>query len=131
MALMSPPIAVADATAVRFDFSRYRDTVNVQVRFYSDAAGETELSPLGTGSRDLAITNTSTAFAGAFANPEVTQTFDSDVVSLAAVADGLWTEVDLGGGMNNITVTAAVDVSPGTAVTYRIIVDAPGSSAFA
>lgn len=133
MALMSPPILVAASTAVFFDFAQYRLTVNAQVRFYTDAAGETELTPRGTGSRDITATNTSTAHQGAFSFPEATQTFNSDIDNgtIAAAVDGRWYELDLGGGMQNVTLTAAPNVTPVTAVTYRIVVDAPGDSALA
>lgn len=130
MALMSPPIAVADATPVNFDFSQYRASVNVQTRFYSDAAGLVEVTP-GTGSRDISATNVSTAYEGDFSDPgTVIEDFVSaiDGGAIAGAVDGRWYELTLGGGLDNVTLTAAANTTPGTAVTYRVFVDAPGSS---
>jgi hypothetical protein len=133
MALMSPPIAVADATPVLFSFSGYRTSCNVQVRFYTDADGIVSLSPLGTGSRALAFTNTSSAFEGAFADPGTEETFNSNIngSAVAAAVDGTWYKVDLLAGLQNLTIASAANVTPGTAVTYRIIVDVQGSSGLA
>ena len=134
MALMSPPILVAASTAVEFAFSQRQASVNAQVRFYTDAAGLVELSPLGTGSRDFTATNTSSAFQGQFSDPGTElRNFASNIDggTLAAAADGKWYEIDLGSGMGNVTLVAAPNVTPGTATTYRIIVDAAGSSALA
>lgn len=131
MAMMSGPIAVASATAYKFTFSGYQTSVNVQMKFYTDAAGETALAPLGTGSRDITATTTTSAFQGSFRNPEpATQTFTSNINggSISAAVDGRWYELALGSGMQNVTLAAAANVTPGTAVSYRIIVDASGSS---
>lgn len=130
MALMSPPILVAAATAVTFSFSGYRSNVNVQVRFYTDAEGLVPLA-IGTGSRDLTATNTSSAFQGSIVSPGTEETFVSNIDggTLTAAVDGTWYELGLGGSMQNITLAAAANVNPGTAVSYRIFVDSPGSSA--
>ena len=133
MALLSPPILEAASTAVRFDFSQYRLAVNVQVRYYTDAAGTVEVTPLETGSRNITATNTSTGYEGLFRSPGVPQTFNSNINNgtIAAAADGRWYELSLGGGLQNVTLVAAPNVPPGGAVSYRIIVDAPGDSALA
>lgn len=133
MALMSPPIANADATAVTFTFAQYRTSVNVQVRFYTDAAGTAEMGTRGTGTRDVTATNTSTAYEGNFANPGTTQPFVSDIDNgtIAAMVSEEWNEISLGGGMQNVTLVATVDVDAPGSVVYRIIVDAAGSSALA
>lgn len=133
MALMSPPILVAAATAVKFSFLQYQRSVNVQTRFYTDAAGLVPLA-IGTGARDITATNTASAYEGQFADPGTTESsFVSSIDggAISAAVDGRWYELGLGGGMQNVTLTAAVNVSPGTAVSYRIFVDAPGSSALA
>lgn len=128
--MMSAPIAVASATAYKFSFAGYQASVNVQVKFYTDAAGTTPLAPLGTGSRDITATNTSTAFEGQFRNPTPTQTFDStiDDGTITGAVDGRWYEIPLGSGMQNVTLVAVANVTPGTAVSYRLIVDTQGSS---
>ena len=134
MALMSPPILVADATAVAFSFAQRVASVNVQVRFFTDAAGLVSLSPVGTGSRDVVATNVASAFQGPFSFPETTLSgFVSaiDGGSLSAMKDGTWYELGLGSGMGNVIIAAASNVTPGGAVTYRIIVDTAGSSALA
>lgn len=134
MALMSPPILVAASTAVKFTFSQRQLSANVQVRFFTDVDGLISLSPLGTGSRDITATNTSTAFQGLFSTPGTTlenliSNIDDGV--LTAAADGMWHEILLGSGMGNITLVAVANVTPITAVTYRLIVDAAGSSQLA
>lgn len=132
MALMSDPIAVADATPTTFKFSNFRSSVNVQVRFYTDADGRVELTPRGTGSRDIVATNTSAAYSGGPIRPtEVIREFVSDINngSLTAAADGKWYELTLGGGMGQVTLTSAPSTTPGTAVTYRVFADAEGQSA--
>jgi hypothetical protein len=134
MALMSPPILVAASTAIKFSFSQRQASVNAQVRFYTDAAGLVELAPLGTGSRAVTATNTATAFEGLFSSPGATlSNFDNDINggTITAAVDGRWYEIALGSGMGNLTLVAAPNVTPGTAVTYRIIVDAAGSSQLA
>ena len=133
MALMSPPILVAASTAVAFTFAQRQSSVNVQVRFFTDAAGLVELSPLGTGSRDVTAINTASAFEGQFADPGTVLGFTSDINggTLAAMADGKWYELGLGAGMGNVTIAAAPNTTPGTAVSYRIIVDTAGSSTLA
>lgn len=133
MALMSDPIPVADATPATFKFTYFRSAVNVQVRFYTTLAAEPadQLSPRGTGSRDLTATNVSSAFSGGSTSPdEVLRNFTSDINggSIVAMADGRWYELGLGGGMGQITLAAAANVTPGTALSYRVIVDADGSS---
>jgi hypothetical protein len=129
---MSPPIAVAAATAVKFTFSQYRSLVNAQVRFYTDAAGLLPLA-VGTGSRDITATNTAEAFEGPFTSPGTAETIVSGINggTIVGAVDGTWYELDLGGGMQNVTLAAAANVTPGTAVSYRIFVDSPGSSALA
>ena len=134
MALMSPPILVADATAVVFRFSQRQATVNAQVRFFTDAAGLVELLPVGTGSRNVTATNSASAFEGEFADPGTTLTdFVSAIDSgtLTGMVDGTWYEFNFGSGMGNVILSAAVNVTPGGALSYRIIVDTAGSSALA
>lgn len=133
MALMSPPILVGASTAVAFTFSQRQSSVNVQVRFFTDTAGLVELAPLGTGSRDVTATNSSSAFQGPFSNPGTTLSFVSDINggTLTGMVDGKWYELDLGANMGNVILVAAPNVSPGTAASYRIIVDVAGSSALA
>lgn len=132
MALMSDPIAVADETPATFKFQNFRTAVNVQVRFYSTLAAEPgdQLSPRGTGSRDLTVTNVSSAFSGGSISPTaVLRDFVSDIDggTLTGVVDGKWYELTLGGGMGQVTISAASNVD-GAAVSYRIIVDAVGAS---
>ena len=131
MALMSDPIPVADADAWSFTFSNYISSVSVQVRFFTDLAGETELSPLGTGSRDLTATSRSTAYSGRQTRPTASLALVSNLPNGTIVAqpDGEWTALLLGGGLGQVTIAAAVNVTPGTAVTYRIVVEADGYSA--
>lgn len=133
MALMSPPIAVAASTAVSFSFGQYLSSVNVEVRFYTDAAGTAQMGTRGTGTRDLTAINTSTAYEGPFRNPVDTQTFVSDINggSITAAVSERSYELALGGGMQNVTITAAPNVNAPGSATYRIIVDAPGGSEFA
>lgn len=133
MALMSPPILVAASTAVAFTFSQRMPSVNVQVRFFTDAEGLIELAPVGTGSRDVTATNSATAFEGQFSDPGTTLTFTSAINggTLSAMVDGTWYELDLGSNMGNVIIAAAPNVTPGGAVSYRIIVDTAGSSALA
>lgn len=130
---MSPPIAVADATAVTFTFKHYLTSVNAQVRFYTDADGTTQMGTRGTGTRDVTATNTSTAYEGPFTNPTPTQEFDSDINggTITAMVSEKWYELDLGGGMQNVTLTAVSNVDAPGSATYRIIVDAPGGSELA
>ena len=133
MALMSDPIPVADETPASFKFDNFRTAVNVQVRFYTTlvAAPADQLSPRGTGSRDITATNVSSAFSGGTISPtEVLRGFTSDIDGgvLSAVPDGEWHELGLGGGMGQVTLTSAVVVTPGTALSYRLIVDAIGAS---
>lgn len=133
MALMSDPIPVAGATPATFKFVNFRSAVNVQVRFYTTlaAAPADQLSPRGTGSRDLTATNVSSAFSGGSTSPtEVLRDFTSDINNgtIVAMADGRWYELALGGGMGQITLVAAANVTPGAALSYRIIVDAEGAS---
>lgn len=129
MALMSPPIAVANADVVRYEFKTYRDSVNVQVVFYSDANGTVQIAG-GTGLRDITAENEAEAFEGQFADPGPEQQFLSGMEkgSLLGAVDGRWYELLLGGGMQNVLLSAVANVNPGGAVTYRLIVDAPGSS---
>jgi len=130
MALMSDPIAVASSDPWAFTFSNYRSSVNVQVRFYTDLAGETEISPRGTGSRDLTATNIAPAYAGSQTNPTSVQKLTSDIFNgaLAALPDGLWRELSLGGGLGQVTIVAAPNTTPPGALTYRIVVEAEGRS---
>jgi hypothetical protein len=133
MALMSDPIAVADATAATFKFTYFRASVNVQVRFYTTLAAEPadQLSPRGTGSRDIAVTNVTGAFSGDSTIPtQVLREFTSDIDggTITAMVDGKWYELALGGGMGQLTIAAVANTTPGTALSYRIIVDAAGSS---
>jgi len=136
MALIGPPIPVADATSVLFDFRNYQRSVNAQVRFYTDLAGLVPLSPTGTGSRDITTTNTSSGYEGAFSNPVELPTVSPFVSTIengviAAAVDGQWYEILLGGGMQNVTLSSAAVVTPGTAVSYRLIVDSNGDSRLA
>jgi hypothetical protein len=133
MALMSDPIPVADETPASFKFENFRASVNVQVRFYTTLAAEPadQLSPRGTGSRDITATNVSSAFSGGTISPtSVLRGFTSDINggALVAAADGSWYELGLGGGMGQVTLTSAAVVTPGTALSYRLIVDAIGAS---
>jgi hypothetical protein len=134
MALMSPPIAVGDSTEVFYEFRLRERTINVQYRFYTDTEGEVELTPAGAGLRVVTATNTSNAFEGPFSRPVDTQEdLESSINNgtLASAVDARWYEFFLGSGMSNVTISAAPDTTPGGAVTYRVIVDAPGSSRLA
>lgn len=132
MALMSDPIAVADATPATFKFPNFRSSVNAQVRFYTDAGGLTEISPRGTGSRNVVATTTSAAYSGDATRPtETIREFVSDIDNgtLTAAEDGKWYVLSLGSGLGQVTLAAAANVTPGTAVTYRVFVDSEGRSA--
>lgn len=131
---MSPPIAVADATPVTFRFDLWQTSALVQVRFYTDAAATeaAQLSPLGTGSRNITASMTVTALQDED-SPGDAQIFAGGNIDgaapLVAVPDGKWEEIDLGSGSKNLTIVSAANVTPGSAVSYRIIVSpAVGSS---
>lgn len=129
MALMSPPIAVASAALVRFSFRQFRSSVNVQVVFYSDAEGTAQIAG-GTGLRDVTAYNESDAFEGPFTDRTAQQSFVStiDEGTLLGMVDLRWYQLFLGAGMQNVLLSGAVNVNPGGAVTYRIVVESAGES---
>jgi hypothetical protein len=129
MALMSPPIAVADATPVKFSFRMWRSSCNVQIRFYTDLAGTAEVATRGTGQRDVTGTNTTSAYEGTFTSPTtIVPVLVTDVpgATVANMVDGKWYSLDLGSGMGQLTLAAVADVNPGGAVTYRVIAEVEG-----
>ena len=130
MALMSDPILVAASTPWSFAFSNYRSSVSVQVRFFTDANGLVEVGTRGTGSRDLTATSVSRAYSGRSTNPTAVLSLVSDLSSstISALPDGQWAELLLDGGLGQVTIVAAPNVTPGGAITYRIIVEADGYS---
>lgn len=130
MSLISPPILVAAATPVNFTFRERRTVVNVQVRFYTDAAGTVEMGTRGTGTRDLTATNSSSGYQGAFSNPTAIGPFTSNINNGAIVAmvSETWYELALGGGMGQLTLVAAANVDAPGSLSYRIIADSEGDS---
>lgn len=93
----------------------------MQVRFYSDAAGQTAIAA-GTGARDLVVTMQSDVYADDGYRERGLES-DLDGGTLAGCVGGTYYEVLLADGAQNITVTASGGSDPGGAVTYRIIVD--------
>lgn len=126
---MSPPIAVADATPVHFSFRLWKPSCNVQIRFFTDAEGTIEVGTLGTGQRDLTVTNTASAYEGPFSDPTARATFVSNLTNgvIANVVDGKWIEVPFGSGMGNMTIVAAADSNPIGSATYRVIAEVEGT----
>jgi hypothetical protein len=130
MAVMSPPLAVADATPVNFSFRLWKSSVNVQLRFYTDADGTVEVGTRGTGQRDVTATNTTSAYEGPFSDPAlVVPSLVSDINggTITNMVDGKWYEIELGSGMGQLTLAAVSDVDPVGSVTYRVIAEAEGS----
>lgn len=132
MALVSPPIPVADDTPLDCELTIRRLSVNVQFRYYSDAAGTLEVVPRGGGTRDLVATNRASGFVGDFRNPTaVIAPFVSDVEggTLSTAVSERWYELNLGSGFGQLTITAAgLGADAPGAATYRIVVDADGKS---
>jgi hypothetical protein len=126
VAQVSPPILVADATPALFNFTR-RAAVNVQVRFYTDAAG-TVPSDTGLGSRDLTATNSSMFYERGRDSGYRAKTLESEIDNgaLMACVGGTWYEMLLGGGMQQLTLAATGGADPPGAASYRIAVDAEG-----
>ena len=128
MSYAGPAIAVGSPVATRFNFNVTRGAVNVQIRFFSDAAGLVTIAG-GTGSATLTATHSATMFRGSRLDPEridagadVDSTFNS--TPIAGAVDGEWQEFALGGGTSVVVITPSVIAAPGGAVTYSIVVDA-------
>ena len=124
MAVMSPPIPVASSDAQIFQFKGLVDTCNVQVRFFSDAAGTVEIAP-GTGSRDITATTLVSAYEGPAGRPTAVVTdvlTGLDRGTLAAAVDGVEYALDFGAGAPNVRLVVAPNVTPGGAATYRVYV---------
>ena len=131
MSFAGPAIAVGSPVATRFNFNDRRLAVNVQIRYFSDAAGLATIAG-GTGSATLTATHSAVMFRGT-RNAATDATLidggavvDSTFTSAAVVGavDGEWQEFALGGGTSVIVVTPSVLVTPGGAVSYSIVVDA-------
>lgn len=129
MALMSAAIPVAASTDFVCRFTNYQQSVNVLILFYTDADGNVELSPQA-GDRDVSVTTTQQAYAGHPNRPtEIKRDVVSSLVSgTTTLAAGETDELLFGAGAGNATFSAAPNTTPGTAVSYRIFVEAPGSS---
>jgi len=125
MAVMSPPILVANSDAQVFQFKGSVATCNVQVRFFSDDAGTVEIAP-GTGSRDITATTLVSAYEGPAGRPTAVVTdvlTDLELGTLAAAVDGVEYALDFGSGVPNVRLVAAPNTTPGGAVTYRVYVE--------
>jgi hypothetical protein len=127
MSYAGSAVLVGAPEGTRFNFNRTLMEVNVQIRFFSDAAGLTTIAG-PTGSATLTVTHSASMWRGTNAAPiriddgaNVVSAFTSTVYTL--VPDGKWQPVDLGGGASSIVVTPSVILSGG-AVSYSIVVDA-------
>lgn len=123
---MSAPILVANATPWRFDFSGPVGSANVMIVFYNTlaAADGDQITPYGTGSRDLTATTAFSAYRGEFRSPGEVHEFTPNIFggTIAAVSDGLLREIEFGSGLRNVIISAAANTTPGGALTYRIVV---------
>jgi hypothetical protein len=130
MSLISPPILVAAATPVNFTLRNRRTSCNVQVRFYTDAAGTVEMGTRGTGTRDLTATNSSSGYQGSFSAPTAIGPFTSNINggAITAMISETWYELGLGSGMGQLTLVAVANVNAPGSASYRIIVDSEGDS---
>lgn len=120
MAVASPALPLASTDAQAFTFSR-RTVLNVQVRFYLDAAGTVPIAA-GTGSRDLTATNVTPVFVERVAiHAPVENAIDGG--TRAGCVGGTWYLLGLGGGLQQANIAASGGVDPGGAASYRIVVD--------
>ena len=120
--LASPALALATTTAQSFNFPT-RATVKVQVRFYTDAAATSgnEIAS-GSGTRDLVITTTGAVHdAAGYRNYALTSAIDGG--SEAGAVGGTWYPFLLADGLSQLNVAASGGANPGTANSYRIILD--------
>jgi hypothetical protein len=127
MSYAGSAVLVGAPEGTRFNFNRTLMEVNVQIRYFSDAAGLVPIAS-GSGSATLTVTHSASMWRGTNAAPvriadgdNVTSTFTS--AAFVAVVDGKWQPVDLGGGASTITVTPSA-LAAGAAVSYSIVVDA-------
>ena len=132
MSFAGPAVPVGAPTSTRFNFERPLGSVNVQIRFFSDAAGLVPIAP-GVGSATLTATHEATMFRGTFGNPErisdgvqVLSSFAGGAIVAAAAAT--WQELALGGGTATVSITPSVLVLPPGAVTYSIVLDTEAKS---
>jgi hypothetical protein len=129
--VLGPAIPIASPTATRCDFGAHVDGVNVQIRFFADAAGLVPIAP-GTGSATLTASSDAFAYRSPRAAGErvpvaggrVTSQWDSP--TLVGAVDGRWYLRGLGGGADTLTITPSAIVPPGGAVTYAIGFDCDG-----
>jgi hypothetical protein len=127
MSYAGAAVLVGAPEGTRFNFNHVVEKVNVQIRFFSDAAGLVTIAG-PTGSATLTVTHSASMWRGTQREPvriddgaNVISAFTSTVYTL--VPDGKWQSVDLGGGASSIVVTPSVILS-GAAVSYSIVVDA-------
>lgn len=132
MSFAGPAIPVGSPTSTRFNLERVHDSVNVQIRFFSDAEGLVPIAP-GAGSATLTATHEATMMRGTPISPElidsgaqVLSAFSSGAIVGAAAAT--WQELALGGGTATVTITPSALVLPPGAVTYSIVIDTEGRS---
>lgn len=129
MALMSPPIPVADATPVHFDLASYVPSANVAVHFFTDAEGMTAVAAPASGTRDVTASINWTAREGSFRSPGEVLEFTSFMNdgSIPGMVSATAYELSFGRGAQHITLVAVQNADPVDATTYRIIVDGHGA----
>ncbi len=132
MSFAGPAIPVGSPTSTRFNLERPLTAVNVQIRFFSDAAGLVPIAP-GAGTATLTATHEATMMRGTPISPElinsgaqVLSAFSSG--SIVGAAAATWQELALGGGTATVTITPSALVPPPGAVTYSIVIDTEGRS---
>lgn len=129
--VLGPAIPVAAPTATRCDFRAHVDGVNIQIRFFSDAAGLVPIAP-GSGSATLTATSEAFAYRSPRSRGERVPAAGGRVASqwvspaIVGAVGGVWNLLGLGGGTDTVTVTPSLIVPPGGAVSYSIGFDCDG-----
>ena len=126
MGNVSAPQALASSTPVELTFTT-RGAVNVQIVFYTDAAGTVPVDA-GLGTATLTVTRQSVGYEGASAAP----TLANVPMPVSDIVGGVKTLVPgaelqafgLGGGANRVIATATAVVGGGGATHYRLMADA-------
>ena len=126
MGNVSAPQALASSTPVELTFT-HRGAVNVQIVFYTDAAGMVFVAA-GLGTATLTVTRQTSGYEGESTAPTVANVPlpVSDIVggTKALVSGATLQGFGLGGGANRILLTATVIVGGGGATHYRLMADA-------
>lgn len=126
MGNVSAPQLLASSTPVELTFT-HRGAVNVQIVFYTDAAGTLPVDA-GLGTATLTTTRQTVGYEGDSVSPTLANVpmpvsdFVGGVKSL--VPGGTLSGFGLGGGANRIFLTATVVVGGGGATHYRLMADA-------